>query len=331
MAAAENILHDLVFVDLETTGADPAYDRVTEVGLVRVRDGELVEEWSSLVNPERPIPAYIEAMTSISDEMVAGAPRFADIAALVRQKLDGAVFVAHNARFDYSFLRSEFRMLDMPFSAQVLCTVKLSRRLFPEFARHNLDAVMERHGLSCSARHRALGDAQVLHEFWRKLKQDVAPPTLAATVQAEQQTAPERLFVRVLGPGVDAVVLSNPDGWDPAKLEIVSAQLDDGTLVQVGKSTEAREDLLARFRAALGLVTLLIIIVALTGGASRLVDAVDLLASGRGRRLLISGVAPTTNATDLMRRVLQPVGVDVNDANIGHSLRQRQCRRTPET
>jgi signal transduction histidine kinase len=89
---------------------------------------------------------------------------------------------------------------------------------------------------------------------------------LAATVQAEQQTAPERLFVRVLGPGVDAVVLSNPDGWDPAKLEIVSAHLDDGTLVQVGKSTEAREDLLARFRAALGFVTLLIVIVALTGG-----------------------------------------------------------------
>jgi signal transduction histidine kinase len=89
---------------------------------------------------------------------------------------------------------------------------------------------------------------------------------LAATVQAEQQTAPERLFVRVLDRGVEAVVLSNPDGWDPSKLEIVSAQLDDGTLVQVGKSTEARDDLLARFRAALGLVTLLIVLVALTGG-----------------------------------------------------------------
>ena len=89
---------------------------------------------------------------------------------------------------------------------------------------------------------------------------------LAATVRAEQQAAPERLFVRVVDRGVEAVVLSNPEGWDPSKLEIVSANLDDGTLVQVGKSTEARDDLLARFRATLGLVTLLIIAVALTGG-----------------------------------------------------------------
>src|SRR5215510_2590987 len=89
---------------------------------------------------------------------------------------------------------------------------------------------------------------------------------LAATVRAEQQAAPERLFVRVVDRGVESVVLSNPDGWDPSKLETVSARLADGTLVQVGKSTEAREDLLARFRAALGLVTLLIVVIALSGG-----------------------------------------------------------------
>jgi signal transduction histidine kinase len=89
---------------------------------------------------------------------------------------------------------------------------------------------------------------------------------LAATVRAEQQTAPERLFVRVVDRGVESVVLSNPEGWDPSKLEIVSANLADGTLVQVGKSTEARDDLLARFRATLGFVTLLIVVVALTGG-----------------------------------------------------------------
>ena len=89
---------------------------------------------------------------------------------------------------------------------------------------------------------------------------------LAATVRAEQQAAPERLFVRVVDRGVESIVLSNPEGWDPSKLEMASARLADGTLVQVGKSTEAREDLLARFRAALGLVTLLIVVVALTGG-----------------------------------------------------------------
>jgi signal transduction histidine kinase len=90
--------------------------------------------------------------------------------------------------------------------------------------------------------------------------------TLASTVRAEQQVAPERLFVRVVDRGVESVVLSNPEGWDPSKLEMVSATLPDGTLVQVGKSTEARDDLLSRFRATLGIVTLLIVVVALTGG-----------------------------------------------------------------
>ena len=89
---------------------------------------------------------------------------------------------------------------------------------------------------------------------------------LANTVRAEQQVAPERLFVRVVDRGVESVVLSNNEGWDPKKIEIVSATLDDGTLVQVGKSTEARDDLLARFRATLGVVTLFIVVIALTGG-----------------------------------------------------------------
>jgi signal transduction histidine kinase len=89
---------------------------------------------------------------------------------------------------------------------------------------------------------------------------------LAATVRAEQAVAPERLFVRVVDRGVEAIVLSNPEGWDPSRLDVESAQLADGTLVQVGKSTESREDLLGRFRAALGLVTLLIIVVAVGGG-----------------------------------------------------------------
>src|SRR5580692_2458946 len=125
MAAAEDLPQDLVFVDLETTGGNAVHDRITEVALVRVSNGELVEEWSSLVNPERPIPPYIETFTGISDAMVADAPRFAEIATQVRRKLQGAVFVAHNARFDYSFLRNEFLKTDMSFSAKVMCTVKL--------------------------------------------------------------------------------------------------------------------------------------------------------------------------------------------------------------
>src|SRR5271169_3032855 len=176
MDAAEN----LVFVDLETTGGNAAHDRITEIGIVRVQGGEAVEEWSTLVNPGCEIPPYIVAFTGISNEMVAAAPRFAAIAATVFEKLRGAVFVAHNARFDYSFLCSEFRRAGTHFSATALCTVKLSRRLFPEHARHNLDAVMERHGLACHARHRALGDALVLRDFWFKLRREIPAAVLDA-------------------------------------------------------------------------------------------------------------------------------------------------------
>ena len=189
---------DLVFVDLETTGANAAEHRIIEIGMVRMRAGVAVEEWSSLVNPGCLIPAYIESFTGISNGMVASAPRFADIADLVLEKLGCAapaaslgraaeaspLFVAHNARFDYAFLRAELRRMERRFSARVLCTVKLSRRLFPAHRRHNLDAVMERHGLACSARHRALGDARLIGDFWRTLCRDLPEQTLAAAVQS---------------------------------------------------------------------------------------------------------------------------------------------------
>jgi DNA polymerase-3 subunit epsilon len=193
---ASDLPRDLVFVDLETTGGNAAYHRVTEIGIVRVHDGAVAEEWSTLVNPECLIPPYIEGFTGITNEMVEDAPRFADIAGLVLEKLRvpadacpaaGAsppLFAAHNARFDYSFLRAEFRRNGVLFSAPVLCTVKLSRRLFPEYPRHSLDAVMERHALSCSARHRALGDARVISDFWSTLRASISEPDLAAAVRS---------------------------------------------------------------------------------------------------------------------------------------------------
>jgi DNA polymerase III subunit epsilon len=237
MAAAEteSLPKDLAFVDLETTGGDAARHRITEVAVVRVQNGELADEWSSLVNPECPIPAHIAAFTGISDDMVAAAPRFAEIAAEVLRKLQGAVFVAHNARFDYSFLRSEFRRLDMPFSAKILCTVKLSRRLFPEHVRHNLDAVMERHGLVCSARHRALGDAQVLRDFWFKLRREIPEAALGVTVQS------------VLGgPKLPAHLPADFADDLPEAPGVYRLYGEGGALLYVGKSHALRTRVLAQ-------------------------------------------------------------------------------------
>jgi DNA polymerase-3 subunit epsilon len=155
----------IAFVDLETTGTTAADDRITEVGIVRVDDGSQVSEWSTLLNPECSIPAAIQALTGITNTMVAKAPTFREIAGEIAARLAGCVFVAHNACFDYGFLKHEFARLSRSFTAKVLCTVKLSRRLYPDHGCHNLDAVIERHGLATAKRHRALGDARILWQF----------------------------------------------------------------------------------------------------------------------------------------------------------------------
>ena len=157
----------LAIVDLETTGAHPSWDRVTEIAVLEVDNGDVTSEWSTLVNPDTPIPAAIQALTGISNAMVADAPRFAELAQDLHARLDGRIFVAHNARFDYGFLRSEFERSGLQFSARTLCTVRLSRRLYPDQARHNLDSLITRHRLQCRARHRALGDAEAVWQFLR--------------------------------------------------------------------------------------------------------------------------------------------------------------------
>ena len=167
----------VAFVDLETTGTRAARDRITEIGIVRVdadADGGVprVTEWSSLVNPGITVPAAIVALTGITDAMIADAPSFASLARDVRQLLGGCVFVAHNARFDYGFLKHEFARLERSFTARVLCTVKLSRRMFPDVQGHNLDALIERHHLLGTDRHRALGDARAIWEFMQTLYRD---------------------------------------------------------------------------------------------------------------------------------------------------------------
>lgn len=159
----------LAFVDLETTGGNSARDRVTEVGIVRMEAGSIVDEWSSLVDPGISIPPAIQALTGITNTMVRGAPPFAALAGEIRARLAGYLFVAHNARFDHGFLKSEFRRIDERWRVDALCTVRLSRRLFPQHARHGLDAIVERHALGTADRHRALGDARLIARFYRDI------------------------------------------------------------------------------------------------------------------------------------------------------------------
>jgi DNA polymerase-3 subunit epsilon len=169
-------------VDLETTGGHAARDRVIEAGIVLLDDGEVVGEYSTLVNPGVRIPYSIQEFTGITEAMVADAPPFEAVANEIAARLEGRLFVAHNARFDYGFLRGEFRRLDRRFRAPVLCTVRLSRALTPGERGHSLDAVMARHGIACDARHRALGDARVVADFLRLARERWPAPALEAAV-----------------------------------------------------------------------------------------------------------------------------------------------------
>lgn len=172
----------LAFVDIETTGGPAQCESITEIGILQV-DEDGMREWSTLVRPESRIPEYIQRLTGIDDAMVADAPRFADIAGEVFDRLDGRLFVAHNARFDHGHLRAAFRRAGLDMRPQVLCTVKLSRRLFPEHRHHGLDHLVERHGLMVADRHRALGDAQLLWQFWQKIHERFPPGYLEAMVR----------------------------------------------------------------------------------------------------------------------------------------------------
>jgi DNA polymerase-3 subunit epsilon len=226
----------VVCVDLETTGGTAAHHRIIEVGLVLLDGGEVVEQWSSLVDPGVRIPSGIVEFTGISNEMVAGAPSFADLRAELRRRLDGRLFIAHNARFDYGFVRNEFRRAGETFSARVLCTVRLSRGLFAHHARHNLDVLIERHGLDCGQRHRALGDADVLPQLLAAFEREAGAGRL-------QEAALLALASGRLPPHLP------PDLADdlPEGPGVYLFRGEGGALLYVGKSRNLRSRVLDHF------------------------------------------------------------------------------------
>jgi DNA polymerase-3 subunit epsilon len=146
-------------VDLETTGGRASRDRVTEIAVVLYDGREIVRSFESLINPECYIPYGITQLTGITQEMVAGAPRFYEVAREIVELTEGAIFVAHNVRFDYSFLREEFARLGYTFSRKQLCTVRLSRQSFPGLPSYNLDSITRHLDIAIANRHRAMGDA----------------------------------------------------------------------------------------------------------------------------------------------------------------------------
>lgn len=160
----------LAFVDIETTGTRSSFDRIIEVGIVRVEDNKIVKTYQTLINPQTHVPPEIEILTGIKTEDLESEPTFREVADEILEVLKDTFFVAHNVRFDYSFLKYEFKRREISFSPKHFCTVRLSRALFPSAKHHNLDSLIERFQIKCEKRHRALSDAHVLFEFYQKIQ-----------------------------------------------------------------------------------------------------------------------------------------------------------------
>ncbi|MEZ5739427.1 MAG: exonuclease domain-containing protein [Burkholderiaceae bacterium] len=179
----------LAFVDVETTGASADQGLITEIAIVSVDwpaddcGPPYACSWSSLVNPGRRIPPAIRYLTGISDQMLVDAPSFADLADDILARLDARLFIAHHARFDYGFIKAEMQRAGRAFQARPLCTVRLSRALHPDRSPHTLDALIARHRLPVTERHRALGDAAVLWAFIRRMALDHGAQALTQAAQ----------------------------------------------------------------------------------------------------------------------------------------------------
>lgn len=158
----------LVFVDIETTGSAPWNSRMLEVGAIRVESGKVVANYNQLLDPEEPVSSWITGLTGIQQRDTHGKPLFGDVVDEIRMLFEDAIFVAHNVNFDYGFFREEFRKQGEAFAMDKLCTVRLSRRLFPAERSHKLDEVIRRGGYTVANRHRAYDDAFVLHTFYHE-------------------------------------------------------------------------------------------------------------------------------------------------------------------
>jgi len=226
----------LCFIDVETSGLNAAYNRIIEIGVLKVTGGQLVHEFNTLINPRGFVDPFIENMTGIYGADLEDAPYFEDIAEELSKILEDSIFVAHNARFDYGFIRSEFRRAGIKYKSPHMCTVKLARLLYPNQKKYNLDSIIEKFGLTCANRHRAYDDAKVLYEFYNIAQREIK----------------SELFDQAVG-----IVLKKPALPSSLSQDLIDDLPDapgvyifygeNGSILYIGKSVNIRDRVLSHF------------------------------------------------------------------------------------
>ncbi|NJN77997.1 MAG: GIY-YIG nuclease family protein [Saprospiraceae bacterium] len=226
-------------IDIETTGVKPGGDRITEVAVVLYDGEKIVDSYQSLINPECSIPPNITQITGITNQMVADAPKFFEIAKDLVEITKGAIFVAHNVSFDYGFIREEFARLGYSYRRKQLCTVRLSKLVFPGRRRYNLDAMIDMLGIDVQRRHRAMDDT-------------MATVKLLEAILA-QQTAEESI-ANLVNRGVNASKL--PPNFTMEQLHALPEDCgvyyfhnQNNEVIYVGKSINIKKRIMEHFAA----------------------------------------------------------------------------------
>jgi len=214
--------------DLETTGGSTKSTKITEIAIY-LTDGEsIIDEYSSLINPEQNIPPFITRLTGITDEMVQGAPRFFEVAKEIIEFIGDAVFVAHNVGFDYKVLRSEYLTLGYDFRKEHLCTVRSTRYMIPGHASYSLGKITNDLNIQIENRHRAAGDALATAKLFQLLY-NTSSDELLKFIQKDIQ--PKHLH-----PGLDMQTIDEL----PKRTGVYKFYNEDNSLIYIGKSNNIR-------------------------------------------------------------------------------------------
>ncbi len=217
-----------VIVDIETTGGNPKSSKITEIAMFKHDGNEIIDQYETLVNPEMPIPEFIVSLTGISDQMVANAPKFHEVAKQIVEFTEDCVFVAHNVSFDYGVIRHEFRKLGFDFRRKNLCTVVASRKLLPGFDSYSLGKLTRNLGIELIGRHRAGGDAFATAKLFSLLIQK-SEEKLTALIN-------EDLNPKILHPNLDLAELEEI----PDRVGVYKFYNEFNQLIYVGRSKYIR-------------------------------------------------------------------------------------------
>lgn len=216
-------------LDLESTGGKYNEEGITEIAVYKFDGEEVVDQFGSLINPERKIQPFVVGLTGINNNMLRHAPKFYEVAKRVVEITEDCVIVAHNAKFDYRLLRTEFRRLGYDFERKTLCTIELSRKLIPNMPSYKLGNLVKSLGIPITDRHRAVGDAQATVRLFRLLlNKDTEKQIITAHVRRKPRNTMGRILIDI----VESL---------PSKTGVYYIHDKEGEVIYIGKSRNIKK------------------------------------------------------------------------------------------